>query len=123
MRSNGASSSTASPTCARPLSSAAPPYSLIIVRSDLPKFASNTRIGGTAQENEAVVRGSVAHFGSYSVGAGGKVLVLQSEYSSFPNWKGARLTRPFAIAGDQLKYRVNSASGGGVADITWKKIK
>jgi len=98
-------------------------YSVIIVRSGLPKFAANQRTKGSAQENEAVVGGSIAHFGSYSVGAGGKVLVLQSEYSTFPNWNNARLTRPFAIAGDQLKYRVNSASGGGTADITWKRIK
>lgn len=98
-------------------------YSVIIVRPGLPKFSSNLRTKGTAQENEAAVGGSIAHFGGYSIGAGGKVLVLQSEYSSFPNWNGTRLTRPFAIGGDQLKYRVNSASGGGTADITWKRVK
>lgn len=98
-------------------------YSVIIVRSGVPKFSSNMRTGGTSQENKEAVAGSIAHFGGYSVGAGGKVLVLQSEYSTFPNWNGTRLTRPFAIAGDQLKYRVNSASGGGTADITWKRVK
>lgn len=98
-------------------------YSLIIVRPDVPKFSSNVRTGGTSLENKEAVAGSIAHFGGYTVGAGGKVLVFQSEFSSFPNWNKTRLTRPFAIAGDQLKYRANSASGGGVADITWKRIK
>src|SRR2546430_1725432 len=36
--------------------------SLIITRSDLPKFASNNREAGTPEENKAVVQGSLAYF-------------------------------------------------------------
>jgi len=60
-------------------------YSLIIVRSGVPKFSSNLRTKGTAQENADAVHGGIAHFGSYTVGAGGKLLTFQSEYSTFPN--------------------------------------
>jgi lipocalin-like protein len=98
-------------------------YSVIMVRPDVPKFSSNLRTKGTPQENAAAVGGGIAHFGSYNVGAGGKLLTFQSEYSTFPNWNNTRLIQAFAIAGDQLKYRVRSASGGGTADITWKRIK
>ena len=98
-------------------------YSVIIVRSDVPKFASKLRTKGTPAENEAAVAGSLAHFGTYTVGAGGRVLVFQAEASSFPNWSPVRLNRPFAAAGDQIKIRATSASGGGAADITWKRIK
>ena len=98
-------------------------YSVIMVRSGVPKFSSNLRTKGTAQENADAVHGGIAHFGSYNVGAGGKLLTFQSEYSTFPNWNNTRLIQAFAIAGDQLKYRVKSASGGGTADITWKRIK
>ena len=42
-------------------------FSIILMRSGLPKFAANNRVQGTAQENEAVVKGSVAYFGTYKV--------------------------------------------------------
>jgi hypothetical protein len=39
--------------------------SLTTLRSDLPKFQSNNRITGTADENKAIVQGSIAYFGTY----------------------------------------------------------
>ena len=42
-------------------------FSSQIVRSDLPKFASNNRAQGTPEENKAVVQGSSATFGTYTV--------------------------------------------------------
>jgi hypothetical protein len=44
--------------------------SLIITRSDLPKFASNNREAGTPEENKAIVQGSLAYFGTYMVEGG-----------------------------------------------------
>src|SRR4051812_23026051 len=38
---------------------------LVITRADLPKFASNNRTTGTAEENKAAVAGSIAYFGTY----------------------------------------------------------
>ncbi len=40
--------------------------SIIIVRSDMPKFASNNRNTGTPDENKVSVQGSLALFGPYS---------------------------------------------------------
>ena len=45
-------------------------FAIVISRSDLPKFASNNRMQGTAKENEAIVHGSFAFFGTYSVADG-----------------------------------------------------
>jgi hypothetical protein len=42
-------------------------YMITIIGADLPKFASNNRAAGTADENKAVVGKSIAHFGTYSV--------------------------------------------------------
>jgi hypothetical protein len=42
-------------------------FSSQIVRSDLPKFASNNRAQGTPEENKAVVQGSSSTFGTYTV--------------------------------------------------------
>jgi len=39
--------------------------SVTTLRSDLPKFQSNNRIAGTADENKAIVQGSIAYFGTY----------------------------------------------------------
>jgi hypothetical protein len=39
-------------------------FSVIITRSDLAKFASNNREAGTPEENNAVVQGSFAYFGT-----------------------------------------------------------
>jgi hypothetical protein len=37
------------------------------MRASLPKFASNSRVKGTTEENQAVVQGSAAFFGTYTV--------------------------------------------------------
>jgi hypothetical protein len=41
--------------------------SVIITRSDLPKFASNNRAAGTPEENKAAVQESIAYLGMSSV--------------------------------------------------------
>ena len=42
-------------------------YSLILMRATLPKFASKSRLKGTADENKEVVAGTIAHFGKYTI--------------------------------------------------------
>ena len=42
-------------------------FAIVNVRPDLPKFASNNRNEGTTEENKAIVQGSIALFGTYSV--------------------------------------------------------
>jgi hypothetical protein len=41
-------------------------FSLIIMRGDLPKYASNKRVDGTPDEYKATVTGSLAYFGTYT---------------------------------------------------------
>ena len=48
--------------------------STTIVRADMPKFASNNRSTGTAEENKAAVQGSLAFFGSYTYDEATKTL-------------------------------------------------
>jgi hypothetical protein len=42
-------------------------YSTQLMRSDLPKYASNNRAKGTPEEYKAIAIGSIANFGTYSV--------------------------------------------------------
>jgi hypothetical protein len=58
-------------------------YSLMLMRADLPKYASNNRSQGAAEEYKAIGAGSISYFGTYSVS--GSELILRIESSSFPN--------------------------------------
>lgn len=54
----------------------------------IPRFQSNQRGGGTDAENRAVMAGSLALYGRYSVDAQGDFSGNTVEGSSFPNWTG-----------------------------------
>jgi hypothetical protein len=88
-------------------------------RGDLPKFTSNNRNTGTPEENKAVVQGSIATFGTYSVA--GTDLMIKVENSTLPNWIGADQKRTIAITGDELKWTNAAASGGGVVELVLKR--
>jgi hypothetical protein len=95
-------------------------FAIINVRPDLAKFASNNRNEGTAEENKAIVQGSIALFGTYSVGD--KVLTLKVEGSTWPSWTGTDQKRNFILSGDELKWSL-PASVGGTAEVVLKRIK
>jgi hypothetical protein len=98
-------------------------YSSQIVRSDLPKFASNSRAKGTPEENKAVVLGSISTFGTYTVDETKKTFTIKFEGSSFPNRVGTEQTRPFTIAGDELKVTNPATTVGGTSEIVYKRAK
>jgi Lipocalin-like domain len=99
-------------------------YSLTLAKASLPKFASNSRIKGTAEENQAVVAGSITHFGKYTVNDKDKTLTLNIEASTYPNFDGTSQTRPFSVSGDQLKYITPTPSAGGKpGETVWKRRK
>jgi hypothetical protein len=97
-------------------------YASVNTRPDIPKFASGNRMQGTADENKAVVQGSIAHFGTYSISPDGKALILKVEGVTWPSWIGAEQKRDFTIAGDELKYTV-AASLGGTSELVYKRVK
>lgn len=98
-------------------------YSLTLVRTDVPKFAGNSRISGSVEENKAAVAGSINHFGRYTVDGKARTLTFQIVGSTYPNWTGTSQTRPFAVTGDQLKYLVPNSSNGGSGEVTWKRVR
>jgi hypothetical protein len=93
-----------------------------LMRSELPKFASNNRQEGTAEENRAIVQGVLCYFGTYSVNEADHTLNFHIESSSFPNWNGTDQKRSFTITGDELTYIAPGASGG-TAHVVWKRAK
>jgi len=98
-------------------------YAVIITRADLPKFASNTRTTGTAEENKAVVQGSIAYFGTYTANEADKTLVMHAEGSTFPNWAGTDQKRTIELSADELKFiNKNPSMGPGTVTVTWKRV-
>jgi hypothetical protein len=96
-------------------------YSLILSRPALPKFASNSRTKGTADENKAVVEGSIGHYGRYVVDEAGKSILFKIDGSTYPNFDGTEQKRAFTLVGDVLTYSVPGFSGGGTATASWKR--
>jgi hypothetical protein len=98
-------------------------FSITVVRSDLPKFASNNRMSGTPDENKAIVQGSIAYFGTYSIDEATHVLTVNIEGSTFPNFTGGTQTRILSFDGDEVTYFNPTPSMGGSAKVTYRRAK
>ena len=96
-------------------------FSVIITRSDLPKLASNDRRSGTPEENKAIVQGSFAYFGSYSVSETDKTFTTHIESGTFPNWNGIQRETSFKISGDELN--TTSTISTGAVHSVWKRAR
>ena len=99
-------------------------YALMIMRSDLPKFAANTSDQGTADESKAVLKGLIVHFGTYSVNEADKTVTTRIEGSSFPNLSGMEQKRIISsLTTDELKYTNPATATGTTAEAIWKRAK
>ena len=100
-------------------------FAQIQIADGIPKFASNSRVTGTAEENKAVVVGSISLFGTYTVDETARAIIYKVESSTFPNWVGQEQVRPIdSITADELRH---SNAGGSIAGAKtvniWKRAK
>src|ERR1700751_388462 len=99
-------------------------FSIMFIRSDIPKFASSNREAGTPEENKAAVQGGIAYFGTYSVSETDKVITYHLEGSTSPNWRGVDQQRLFKLSGDELTLtNPTSSTGSGNVYVVWKRAK
>ncbi|MGE8450038.1 MAG: lipocalin-like domain-containing protein, partial [Pseudomonadales bacterium] len=98
-------------------------FSSQIIQSNIPKFVSNNRKEGTADEFKAVAMGILSYFGTYSLEDSGKTLIQHVESSSFPNFNGTNRTWAIAITGDELTISGQAAASGGRNILKWKRVK
>jgi len=100
-------------------------FALVNMRGDLPKFAAKNREQGTPEENQAVVKGSIAYLGTYTVSETDKVISAKIEGSSYPNFVGGpdqkRLVT--SLTADELKFVNPAASAGGKLQLVWRRAK
>ena len=92
------------------------------MRSDLPKFASNDRQTGTADENKAIVQGLICYFGTYTFDDPAKTLTFHLEGCSFPNWAGTDIKRSLTLSGDELAWTGIGSSSQPFPTV-WKRAK
>jgi hypothetical protein len=99
-------------------------YSSHVMRSDRPKFAANSRVQGTPDENKAAVHGGVASFGTYTVNPANQTFTVRYEGSSYPNLEGTEQTRAFTISGDELRVTNPAPSvRGQPSNIVYRRAK
>ncbi len=78
---------------------------------------------GTADENKAIVQGSHASFGKYTVNDKEGTLVTHIDASSYPNWDGEDQKRNVSISEDEMKIILPNAPIGGTAYMVFKRVK
>jgi Lipocalin-like domain len=99
-------------------------FTFMIMRSDLPKFASNNRSQATAEEGRAVAEKAIAYYGTYQVNEAEKIVIFQIEGSTYPNLAGGEQKRVItSITADELTYTNPATSTGTKAEAVWRRAK
>ena len=101
-------------------------FSQVHISGDLPKIASNNRLAGSDADNKAIVHGSLALFGTYTVDEEKKALTFSIEGSTFPNLQGVKQTRTIdLLTADEFRNTNPGASrdGPAVAANIYKRLK
>lgn len=96
-------------------------FTQIVMRSDLPKFAS--RDSATPDEAKAVVAGSLAMFGTYTVDEAAGIVNVQFEACTFPAFTGTAGKRVVTMTSpDELVFTNPGRAGGAKGQSVWRRV-
>jgi Lipocalin-like domain len=99
-------------------------FAFVSVRADLPKLANPDRARATAEEAQAVVAGSIAYYGTYSINEVDKVLTAKVEGSTYANLIGTDQKRIItSLTADELKFTNPRTPAGVTLEFVWKRAK
>ena len=99
-------------------------YSFQVMRPNLPKIAANDRLKGTADENEAIAKGVLSHFGTYSVNEAEGTYTFHVEASSSPNYTGTDQKRIVtSLTAEELKWTNPTPSTPTTAYAVLRRVK
>ena len=91
-------------------------FSQVHVSGGLPKIASNNRLAGSDADNKAIVQGTLALFGTYTVDEDKRTVTFNIEASTFPNLEGVKQTRTIdALSADEFRNTNPAAARDGPA--------
>jgi hypothetical protein len=99
-------------------------FAVVINDPGVPRFASEERTRGTAEEYRAATAGALALYGTYTVDAGGRFASEHVMGSTFPNWNEldrttATLTE--SVEGDRMVEHLHDP-GGPAIEILWRRV-
>ena len=99
-------------------------FAFLSVRADLPRLANPDRARATAEEAKAVVAGSIAYYGTYSINEADKVLTAKVEGSTYANLIGTNQKRIItSLTPDELKFTNPRTPAGVTLEFVWKRAK
>jgi hypothetical protein len=99
-------------------------FSLFQSRADLPKLAENDRGKATAEEARAVVGGSIAYYGTYSVNEADKSLSVTLDGATFANLlEGVQRRDITSLTADELKFSNSRTPSGMTLQTVWRHAK
>ena len=97
-------------------------FAQIVLRSDLPKAPSREKT--TSEQAKAVVLGSLAMFGTYTVDEAARTVnvhFLGSTFAGFNGTDGRRIVE--MTTPDELKFSNSGRAGGGKGQSVWRRAK
>ena len=96
-------------------------FYVMFARADLPKFTANNPMKTTSDENKAVMEGSIAYFGTYTVDEAEKTISMRVETSTFPNQVGREQKRTISVSANELKLTNTTPLTGNTINYVLKR--
>jgi hypothetical protein len=96
-------------------------FVVIFARSDLPKLAAQDPMKSTPAENKAIMEGSIAYFGTYTVDEAAKTITMLVETSTFPNQVGREQKRTISVSANELKLTNTTPLTGNTINYVLKR--
>lgn len=98
-------------------------FALVQMRAELPAIVAKSRDQGTPEENKAIVQGSIAYFGKYSVNEAEKVITIKLEGSTFANLLGGGEQKKIitSLTPDELRFINPKTPSGATLEVGWKR--
>jgi hypothetical protein len=97
----------------------------MMARPDLPKIAASDPQKATPEEARAIMAGSIAYYGTYTVNEAERMVVLRMDSSTFPNQLGRELPRRVvSVTANEMVYaNPDATTGGGQIQLSWKRAQ
>jgi hypothetical protein len=96
-------------------------FVVIYARSDLPKLAAQDPMKSTPAENKAIMEGSIAYFGTYTVDEAAKTISMRVETSTFPNQVGMEQKRTVTVSANELRLTNTTTLTGNTINYVLKR--
>jgi hypothetical protein len=100
-------------------------FALIQMRADVPPIAARSRDQGTPEEYKAIVSGSIAYFGTYTVNDADRTMILKLDGSTFANILAAGEQRRIitTLTADEFKFTNPATPSGATLEVAFVRAK